>query len=82
MSRPDQAQLALSPITPLKLFDPAVSGHDVESARESGAVHRQNLSQLSLTNCSGKRQGLQDCELRWCQTEWTQRFVVVLRESP
>ncbi len=77
-----QSQLAFSPIAPLKLFDPAVSGHDVEGTCESGAVHCQDFSQLSLMNCSGKQQGLQDCELRGRQTEGTQGLVIMLREGP
>ena len=55
MTRSGQPQFAFPPIITLKFLDPAMPGHDVKGASESGAVHRQNLSQPSLMNSSGER---------------------------
>ena len=77
-SRPGQTKPAFSAVAPSKFFNPAVPGHDVEGSGESGGVHCQNFSELSLMNCSGNRQGLQDRELGRGKTEWAHRLVIVL----
>jgi|SRR5271170_1525102 hypothetical protein len=63
------------------LCDPSLAAHDGERAREAGAVHRQDFAELALGDFTGKREGLQDGELRGPEAQGAQGVLVELGEG-
>ncbi len=77
-----QAEPAFSPVFATARCDPASAAHDGERAGEACAVHGEHFAQLSLGHLAGKREHLQDSELRGAQPKRPERLLVELGQRP
>jgi len=77
-----ETQPSFSPVFAPALGDPTVPGHDLQSASQGGAVHREHFAQLPLRYLSGARKHLKDRELSAPQPKWAERLLIKLGERP